>query len=200
VDTLIPELDRICPGCDAPYLQCTSTTAQKWLGTCPACGWQGWQDLPPYALPAATRRRPPAVPTVTTPPARPDKNRVPLTNRRAESNKNQPLGARLFPSPRLQGYGFCGLGTEPPRPWPRWCRTLAPIFFTAALLTWVALAIAGVPLPGRAGPQTSPRPTRTSYARRPAGGTSKANGPASTTRTGLPAPGAAPTTTSWQAA
>lgn len=148
MDTLIPDLDRFCPECGCPSLSCTSTTADKWLGTCPSCGWQGWQDLPTYPLPAANESRP--APKSPRKQFRHDPKRIPITHRLSpeRANKNLPSeepfpqhpapSARvLFGRPALDGYGYCGVGTQPARAWPRWCGAVAPIVLTAFLLACV---------------------------------------------------------------
>jgi len=179
MDTLIPELDRICPECGAPYLQCASTTADTWLGHCPSCGWQGWQHLPPAPQLPANQSRPPA----KSPPIefRHDPKRVPILHRISpeRANKNLPSGEtfpnRPAPNPAvlaggkaLRGYGYCGAGAQRPRPWPRWLGVVAPIALTAALLAVVLLQVLNPgaitnfePFPESSGHWEGPSPSMT---------------------------------------
>lgn len=152
MNSLIPELDRVCQECGCTELTCVSTTATTWLGHCPHCGWQGWQDLPPAPELAAKQSRP--VARHAPDPLRFDPKRVPILHRtvRTRANKNLPSGETLpgRPAPNpgvlfggraLAGYGPHGIGPERPRPWPRWCSVFAPIALTASLLGVVLYAV-----------------------------------------------------------
>lgn len=141
MDTLIPELDRICPECGCPYVACVTTTAEKWLGHCPQCGWQGWQQLPTYSPPPANQSRPPAKsPRVQ---IAHDPKRTPISHRLSPTagKRNLPLGAHFPDDAPRRRYGYHGISDQPLRPWPRWCGVVAPIVFTVVMLAVVWLEV-----------------------------------------------------------
>jgi hypothetical protein len=145
MDTLIPDLDRICPACDCPSLTCISTTADKWLGHCPACDWQGWQDLPAYVPPGPSAPAQHAHKTHIRFARNPE--RTPILHRTTPppANKNLPPSELLpdHPAPNpsllvggraLRGYGAHGASSRALRPWPKWCHMVAPFALFALAL------------------------------------------------------------------
>lgn len=152
MDFLIPELDRVCPECGCTHMTCISTTAEKWLGHCPDCDAQVWQELPSGPQQTANQSRPSA--RLPRDPMRFDPKRVPLRFRTPSSraNKNLPSGEGLpaKPAPNasvlvggvaLRGYGAGGAATEPLRGCPQWVGTVAALVFTACLLVVVGLEV-----------------------------------------------------------
>lgn len=152
MDTLINELDRVCPDCGCTSITCVSTTVDKWLGHCPHCGFQCWQDLPSAPQLSAKQSRPRVGRHHI--PIGHDPKRTPILFRHEKiaANKNLPLRAD-FPdeaSYHRRGSAFNALGVpnvhhllraRECRPWPRWSGTLAPMVFGLVLLAVVSLEV-----------------------------------------------------------